>query len=260
MNEEKIRELISRYNAKRITPEERKEIEQCIESGEISLSDLDGFNVLEERLHLVEVTPPSDRLDKGFYDMLEKEKRSGQPSFLKNFFHWPEFAPRLAFGSVTLITGLVAGLLLRSPQQQNEEIQLLGKEVSDLKELMMLSMLEKESATERLKAVSLTNEMDQASQKVTSALLQTLNNDDNVNVRLAALEALKPFAGDGNVRQELIRSIARQDSPLVQISLAELMVALQAKSSVRELEKILRNKNTPADVKNKIQESIKVLL
>ena len=77
---------------------------------------------------------------------------------------------------------------------------MLGQEVSDLKELMMLSLLEKESATERLKAVSLTQEMDQASQKVTSALLQTLNNDDNVNVRLAALDALKPYSSDGNVR------------------------------------------------------------
>lgn len=260
MKEERIKELISRYNAKLTNPEELKEIEQFIESGEISLNDLGELSSLQESLLKTDTNPPSERLDNMFYEMLAMERKSAKPSALRSFFRWPEFAPRLAFASLTLIVGLVIGFLLRSPGRKDAQIELLGQEVSDLRELMMLSLLEKESATERLKAVSLTNEMDQASQKVTSALLQTLNNDNNVNVRLAALEALIPYAGDGSVRQELIRSIARQDSPLVQISLAELMVALQARSSVKELEKILHNKNTPADVKSKIQESIKVLL
>lgn len=260
MKENRIRELISRYNGKQAGPEELKEIEQFIESGEIKLTDLEELNRLDERLLKADTNPPSVRLDNLFYEMLAKESKPVRPSFFKNLFHWPELAPRLAFASFTLIIGLVAGFLLRSPLQKDEQIELLGQEVSDLKELMMLSLLEKESATERLKAVSLTHDMNQASQKVTGALIETLNNDENVNVRLAALDALKAYVGESAVRQELIRAIARQDSPLVQIALAELMVALQAKSSVKEFDKILHDKNTPADVKDKIKESIKVLL
>jgi DNA polymerase III delta subunit len=79
-------------------------------------------------------------------------------------------------------------------------------------------------------------------------------------VRLAALDALRLYSGDGKVRQELIRSISKQDSPLVQIALAELMAQLQAKSSVKELEKILKDENTPIDVRKKIEESLKVLI
>jgi len=218
------------------------------------------LNALDERLQKIESNPPSARLDNLFYQMLAKESKAVKPSLLSSFFHWPEFVPRLAFGSVTLVLGLVVGLLLRSPVHKDEQIEMLGQEVSDLKELMMLSLLEEESVTDRLKAVNLTHDMDQASQKVTGALLQTLNSDDNVNVRLAALDALKAYAGESAIRQELIRSIAKQVSPLVQIALAELMVEMHAKASVGELEKIIRNKNTPADVKNKIQESIKVLL
>lgn len=260
MKEDRIRELIRTYNEKRTNPEELKEIELYIGTGEISINDLGDLVALEERVLKADPEPPSVRLDNIFYEMLAKESKPVKPSFFKNLFHGPEWAPRLAFGSFTLIIGLVAGFLLRSPLQKGEQIEQLGQEVSDLKELMMLTLLEKESATERLKAVSLTNDMDQASQKVTSALIQTLNNDDNVNVRLAALDALRAYAEESSVRQELIRSIARQDSPLVQIALAELMAALQAKSSVKEFEKILHNKNTPADVKDKIQESIQVLL
>jgi HEAT repeat protein len=195
--------------------------------------------------------------------MLQKEKKPSNAFSWKNFFAWPEFAPRLAFASVTLILGLAGGYYLRTPAPEDQPIASVDdvkKELSDLKELMMLSLLEKESVTDRLKAVSLTQEMDQASQKVTTALLQTLNSDSDINVRLAALDALRIYSGDSKVRQELIQSIAKQDSPLVQIALAELMAQLQDKSSATELEKILKNENTPTDVKKKIEESLKVLI
>jgi hypothetical protein len=79
-------------------------------------------------------------------------------------------------------------------------------------------------------------------------------------VRLAALEALAPYAKESHVREELIRSISKQDSPLVQVALAELMADLQVKSSVKELEKIMKSDKTPTDVKNKIKQSIDVLI
>jgi hypothetical protein len=126
--------------------------------------------------------------------------------------------------------------------------------------MMMLTLLEKESATDRLKAVSLTSDLDHASKKVTNALIETLNNDPNVNVRLASLEALYEYAGNPDVRVKLVKSISHQDSPLVQIGLAELMVALKEKSSVNELRKIMDEQSTPKEVKQKIKESIEVLI
>lgn len=120
----------------------------------------------------------------------------------------------------------------------------------------MLSLLEKESATERLKAVSLTQEMDQASKHVTGALLQTLNSDENVNVRLAALDALRPYSKDGQIREALVRSIAQQKSPLVQVALAELMAELQEKGAIDAFKNILEDGETPSDIKKKIRENI----
>jgi hypothetical protein len=260
MKTERIKELVNKYNAMLADPAELKEIEQLIEKGIIDIEDLNELHAIEERVFSMESAAPSLSLDDKFYDMIQKEKRPANSFSWRKFFAWPELAPRLAFASVTLILGLVAGYYLRPQESKDQEIASVGEELRDLKELMMLSLLEKESVTDRLKAVSLTEEMDQASQKVTSALLQTLNNDNNVNVRLAALDALRGYSGESKVREELIRSIAKQDSPLVQIALAELMAQLQAKSSVTELEKILKNENTPTDVKRKIEESLKVLI
>jgi uncharacterized protein (UPF0147 family) len=259
MERERITELIKKYNAMLADPAELKEIENLIERGDIELSDLKSLHTIEDGVMKIETPLPSMKLDDSFYAMLRKETRR-QGSIWKDFFLWPQFGPRLAIASVTLTIGIAVGFLLPFPRQNDVQVNALGQEINELKELVMLSLLDKESATERLKAVNLTREMDQASQKVTHALIHTLNNDENVNVRLAALDALKAYSNDSKVREELIHSISKQESPLVQISLAELMVALQAKSSVGELEKIARDKNTPIDVRERIEESIKILI
>jgi len=203
-------------------------------------------------------------MDDAFYTMLREEQGKAPRSAFswKAFFSLPVLGPRLAFASVALLIGIAVGLFLHKPAQpaDSQQIAVLSKEVTDLKEMMMLSLLEKESASDRLKAVSLTEDLGQASLKVTDALLQTLNKDENTSVRLASLEALKPYAHDSHVREALIRSISQQQSPLVQVALAELMAALQDRSSVEALQKIMDDERTPGDIKKKIRQSIDVLI
>ena len=260
MNKERIQELIQKYNSNVVDPSELKEIERAIESGELDITELRDLKILEDQLFRMEDPSPSLNLDDKFHQMLRNEIKSSKPGFSwSQFFSWPEILPKLAIASVALIIGIGVGLIVSRPAENGKEVAILTKEVSGLKEMMMLSMLEKESATDRLKAVSLTEDMDKVSSKVTNALLQTLNKDPNVNVRLAALEALHPYVNDNHVREELIHSITKQDSPLVQVALAELMAAIQEKSSVNALEKVLQNERTPKDVKKKIKESIQIL-
>ncbi|HEY9006835.1 MAG TPA: HEAT repeat domain-containing protein [Ohtaekwangia sp.] len=256
--------LLVKYRAGQTNAEDVRTIEQWLEEGVIDLSDLEDMQQLQNQIMQAASPMPSLELDDKFYRMLALEKKSSKAFSWKQFFAWPDLLPRLAFASVALLAGLAVGFWIRpstdaSGNGNDGEIALLSQQVTDLKEMMMLSLLEKESATERLKAVSLTQEMDQVSNKVTSALIETLNNDSNVNVRLAALDVLKGYARNSEVREALIRSIARQQSPLVQVELAELMAALQVKSSVKELEKLLQDKKTPQEVKKKIQESIQVI-
>jgi hypothetical protein len=260
MEQERIHELIIKYNEGQADPSEIKMIEQLIEAGTIELSQLRELSVLEEQILKIESPVPTSDLDDRFYRMLREIKGESKSFSWAGFFSWPQLAPKLAFASVTLVIGFFVGYLFVPSPQSNREVAVLTKEISDLKEMMMLSLLEKESATDRLKAVSLTSEMSSASTQVTSALLQTLNSDENINVRLAALDALRSYARDSKVREELVRSIPNQESPLVQVALADLMVALQEKSSVKELEKILKNDRTPKEVKKRIEESIKIMI
>jgi HEAT repeat protein len=258
MEREKIRQLLLRYNAGEAKALEIKELETLILDGHVRLEEIQDFEKLERNILAMEMPEPPDSLNDKFYQMLRDEKKAAAPRWQANF-NWSSLFPRLAFAAMTLLVGLAVGYLFRSPAQKEQQIEALSHEIGELKEMMMLSMLEKESATDRLKAVNLTQGMDQASVKVTSALLKTLNNDENVNVRLAALDALKPFTNDSQVREALIRSIANQKSPLVQVALAELMAALQEKAAIKELQKILKDGETPSDIRKKIQESIQVI-
>lgn len=260
MEERAIEELIAKYNEGLTDPFEVQQLEALLESGAIDLTQLRHLAKLEEQVLKIEAPLTSLQMDDRFYAMLSKEKKATHRSVftLNSFFSvWP--MQRLAFGSLLLIGGFAVGFLVQRPGPSND-VAALTQQVGEMKEMMMLSLLEKESVTDRLKAVSLSTEMNKVSLKVTEALFQTLNRDENVNVRLAALEAIKPFARESPVRSELIRSIGLQQSPLVQMALAELMVQLQEKGSVGALEKLLEDKQTPAEIKTRIQESIDVLI
>lgn len=172
--------------------------------------------------------------------------------------------PRLAFSLILVLFGLVLGYLLHRPGQTaisyNRQIDSLTSQVSEMKQVMMFSLLQDPSASQRIRAVSYTDDISNINFKVIDALLTTLNEDTNVNVRLATLEALVKLAGNPRVREGLVRSINLQDSPIMQSAIADVMVKLQEKSSVQSLQKLLSKKNLNQMVKINIEKSIQKLI
>ena len=254
----KIEELIAKYNEGLADPSEVQQLEKMIEEGSVELTQLRELNKLDDNLIKISEPVPTQELDSRFYEMLAKEKK---PS-VKSSFSWSwsdSIFAKLSVGALLLVGGFSAGLLMQK-RTSGGEVKELAQEVTSLKEMMMISLLEKESATDRLKAVSLSEEIQGPSKKVTDALFKTLNSDPSVNVRLASLEALQNYSKSPTVREGLVRAITQQESPLVLIALSDLMVKLQEKSSVKELKKIMDQKTTPTEVKQRIKESINVLI
>ncbi len=259
MEMNKVQELIAKYNEGVADPSEVLQLEWLIESGEVDLTSLRELAKFNESLDKFKGPTPSKNLDKNFYDMLLKESSKSKQFDFDSWFSFASWIPKLSIAVALIVLGFIGGTVLQKSTGGNE-VKELAREVSGLKEMMMISMLEKESATDRLKAVSLSEEIQGPSKKVTEALFKTLNSDLSVNVRLAALDALQNYAKSPLIREGLVRAIAQQDSPLVQVALAELMATLQEKSSVKELKKILQQKSTPKEVKQRIEESIRVLI
>ena len=136
---------------------------------------------------------------------------------------------------------------------------LLG-EVETMKQMMALTLIEQPATQDRMKAVSMVDELVTADERVLMALIKTLNEDPSVNVRLKVIESLYGKKLSEEFRSELVMSISVQDNPLVQTALADLMVAIQEKSSVKALKELLDDENTNPFVKEKINESLQVLI
>jgi hypothetical protein len=116
------------------------------------------------------------------------------------------------------------------------EIAAMRSEMRELREMVSLSLMQQQSASERLKGVTWTGQLDRPSGEVVSALLDTLMHDPNVNVRLVTIDALERFASRDDVRRAAIEAVDRQMSPLVQIALIDFLV----KSNERQSAPILR--------------------
>jgi HEAT repeat protein len=215
---------------------------------------------------------PSPALRTDFYAMLQRfdeAEQAAQKSTWSSRLTWigqrwtPQLAGRVAFSLLLLSLGLVAGYWLPNRQTSDvayqQRIDTLSTQVQEMREMMMLSLLENPSATERLRAVSYTKDLNDANGRVIDALLTTLNNDPNVNVRLVTLEALAELANDPRAREGLVQSLTKQESPLVQVALADVMVKLQEKRSLKPLRQILRQQGINDLVKSKIEQTIREL-
>ena len=136
------------------------------------------------------------------------------------------------------------------------QVQALSEQLHEMRQMMMLSLLQNPSASQRMKAASYASESRTISPDILSALLTTLNNDPNVNVRLTTLDALTQYARNAAVREGLIQSILMQDSPLMQAALADVMLKLQEKRAIPSFKKLLQDKGLNDMVRSKIEQVI----
>lgn len=235
--------------------------------------EMTSIKALWAELDAITIEEPSAGMQASFNAILKNYKED--IGSRKNIFiKWNtrikqlwQLQPRLqlAYSLLMIIVGIGMGYYLSNKPNVNEsatkdQINLLALQVTDMQRTLMVTLLENPSASERIRAVNYTNEINKADIKIIQALLATLNNDPNVNVRLATLEALTKFAREPNVREGLVQSIQHQESPIVQTAIAELMVKLQEKRSVKPLQQLLNKKDVDELVKAKIKESLHQLI
>ncbi|WP_323757857.1 HEAT repeat domain-containing protein [Roseivirga sp.] len=264
--EEKYMSMITEYIDGTLTPEREKEFQQYVQEGHIDMAEVEGLAKLQGVMLSSSVPEPSSALKENFYQMLnEASEKSSQVENdsslferIKSFLFGNQYG-RMAFGIGVLVIGLFLGTNFGN-NSYKEELSDLNGQMVEMREMMMMAMLEKESVSDRLKGVQMSSELSSSNQKVIDALFLTLNSDPSTNVRIAALNTLAEYANDPQVRAGLVSSISQQKSPLMQVNLAELMVKLQETKAKDELKSILESDRTPEDVKVTLKESIEKII
>ncbi|HEX6982520.1 MAG TPA: HEAT repeat domain-containing protein [Balneolaceae bacterium] len=265
MINDKYIELVTAYLDDSISPEERVRLNELIDEGKIDILDVKEMENLYKSLGKLPVSEPSEQMRDSFYAMLKAEKEqqtSMQDSQLldriRDFFIQPKIR-RFGLAMCLFLVGMVAGNFFTPFQDYEQEMDQLSNQVMQMQKMMALSLLDAPSSTERLKAVNISSEISSADDRIVSALLKTLNNDPNVNVRLASIDALLNHAANPAVRKGLVQAISKQESPQIQVALANAMLALQETRSVDELRRLLDRQELDPTVRYKLTNTIAAL-
>jgi hypothetical protein len=121
---------------------------------------------------------------------------------------------------------------------------------NEKKQVVFASLNDMESSASRINAISGTSALKNTGNDVVDALVTTLNTDPSANVRLAALDGLARFYREDYVRKKLVASLKKQQDPLVQIALIELLTRMKESAVLSQLDKLVNDDKTIHAVKD----------
>lgn len=159
------------------------------------------------------VAAPSPALRTSFQQRL-------RPAPAQPRWPWLAVAAAAAIAAFSFLAGRYT-----APSLPSADIASLRGEVRNLREVVALSLLDQQSASERLRGIRYSTALEATGPEVVDALARTLSNDTSVDVRLAAAEALRRFPLSPNVTDSAWRLLDSDDSPLVQVAVIDLLAS-----------------------------------
>ena len=160
---------------------------------------------------------------------------------------------QIGMAAACLLAGFFGGRMFTV---ENSDVSDLRKEMSGMRQLVTLSLLQQQSATERLRGVTWSYQTESSDMEVLGALLRTINTDPNVNVRLAAMDAIRNFSGSPVARRGLVQALTRQTSPLAQIALVEMLVDLKQTDAKPQIQTLLASGDLDPTVRERLQQAV----
>ena len=200
MSSKHIKTQIPDYLTGELEANERETFKNHIASCSACREELENLNEIWIKLGVLPEQQPVKQLRTQFYSMLsdykegldtEKQPKSRINLITRIYRSLAVRRPLLQFTfSLTfIVTGFFAGYILFSPQVLKTELKVLENEIQNIRQQAAISMLNQSSASDRLNGVTWSARVKSPSNNTLVTLLQTLNNDPNVNVRLAVVDA-----------------------------------------------------------------------
>ncbi|HLJ14183.1 MAG TPA: zf-HC2 domain-containing protein [Bryobacteraceae bacterium] len=288
MNCDDVRVRLPEYWGHALDEAIRLEFAAHLDSCEACRQEAESLGAIWTNLGLIPAETPAREMRSRFYEALEAYRQGlaaaeeSRRHPVKEFFerYWPKRpAMQFAVSMACLAIGLGVGYAVHnnglpgtnaafsgSPGEEStrhngsaREISQLRGEIDNMRQLVALSLLQQSSPSERMKGVNWSYRVPQSDTEVLAALLYTINHDENVNVRLAAVDALHYFAESPVARKGLLQAIPKQTEPLVQIALIDLSVDLRDSQSVPVLQAMAQKSGINPEVKQRVQWALEKL-
>jgi len=248
---EEIREQFADYVIDQVEESNRRRITEHLNSCRACRTELDELNALWQQLGNVPSAEPASDL-RGQFDLMLQAYQDGHRS--ARLWYWPALQAGIA--AALLVLGVVIGYGIRGPSAHSTELTELRSELHQTRQMVAVSLMQQQSATDRLKGVNWSYRLQEPSSDVLRALLDTLMHDANVNVRLATVDALRQFGDQPVVRRGVVEAITKQESPMVQMALIDLAVDLHEKQSISTLRQLIGDQTLDQAVRDRAQKGL----
>ncbi len=208
---------------------------------------------------------PSSRVHNNFYSELDKRldaKKYNQPSILERAKHW--FGLNNLNGLMTATCCLIIGLALgqfpwatNSDNTNSETISSLQQQVASLHKNFVLDRLQDASANKRLLGVLEAKALVAEDPDIAKALLTIAGKDKVSSIRSAAIEVLGPQLENPNISVGLLSLLEHAQSPLVQLSLIEIVLRHGNDQQIQQLQKVSQSGMLHQDLSQTLEASLK---
>jgi len=238
--------------------EDEKDFTAHLASCEACRSEVSRVGALWQGLDLLPVEEPGGRVRDRFYEMLGAYRQGLASVEARKEQHrwWTQPAWQMAAAAALLAVGLGIGYGVREDKARPEMVQ-LREEVANMRQLVALSLMQQQSAGDRLRGVSWSYQVEPSDKEVLNALVTAVNHDPNVNVRLAAVDALRPFTVSPamylTAKDAVIQALPKQTAPIVQVALIDFLGELKERSAAPELRRLAADPGIDSGVRQRAE-------
>jgi hypothetical protein len=244
---------------------ERVHLKEKILSTGFSSGELDEYEKIVKQLDAIPVPGCSPAMTQKFYAEVipesgDRKTAESIRSFIKNLLPSvliPRPLPAVTLGILLFIAGFGIGSWWSGDAA---DLRNMSAELRQMKAMMTFSMLNQSAPTERIRAIHYVNGMSEWDDQIMRIMVNILVEDGNVNVRLIALDALLNKTEHQQVRDGLIYALNRQDTPLVQISIANALISMGESKAVPVFKDLLMNESLNYHVRNRLEKGLKILI
>ena len=252
---EEVREQFADYVIGRLQDSARLQLTEHLHGCPSCRAELDELKTIWMQLDDIPRAEPTAAVRERFEVMLQAY-RDGLRRPAKS---WRLPVLQFLAAAALLILGIGIGYRMHTVPAPIPEMAELRSELYQTKQMVALSLMQQQSATDRLRGVNWSYRLQEPSADVLHALLDTLMHDSNVNVRLATVDALRQFGNQPVVRRGLVDAISQQESPMVQIALIDATVDLRDKESVATLRQLTQDPSADSAVRDRAQKALEQL-
>jgi len=247
-DKETMRSLMIDHIDGKITGELAKYVELHLEkNAEAKVEYQELKEVMELIQHEREIEIPEGSKET-FLQLAQEELKKPDSIKTKSFYFDSSTLFKIAAAIAFVVVGYIGGTWLNN--KSKDELFTLQTELKKTKELVLMGIMKQESASERLKGIMASYEFESVDDDIVDALIIAMNNDHNINVRIAAAEALSRFSENEKARIALIASLNNQSYAAVQMKLIDILVSMGDKNALNPMKEFAEKEDVIKSVKD----------